>query len=101
MELRAYLPVLQSWNAQQGVTWIDTGLPAPDTQTDDATASPHLPSSEQVIAPMRWEEAQLEVLKQSPVGLWVRKQDAVYADAIVLRDDWPWNKPQPPAAQRT
>lgn len=101
LELRAYLPVLQSWNAQQGLTWIDTGLPAPDTQTDDATASPHLPSSEQVIAPMRWEEAQLEVLKQSPVGLWVRKQDAVYADAIVLRDDWPWNKPQPPAAQRT
>ncbi len=52
-----------------------------------------------MIAPMRWESAQLDVLKQSAAGLWIRKQDAVYADAIVLRDDWPWVRA--PAAVRT
>lgn len=79
LELRAYMPILQSWDAHQGVQWEDVAVPAAATQT-----------GQQVVAPMRWESAQLDVLKQSPAGLWVRKQDAVYADAIVLRDDRPW-----------
>lgn len=91
LELRAFMPVIQSWDAQVGVTWVDVAKP----QADPAVAAePEL--ARNVIAPMRWEEAHLEVLKQSPSGLWVRKQDAVYADAIILRDDWPWAKPQPP-----
>jgi hypothetical protein len=85
LELRAYMPVIQSWEAQLGIKWVDVAQP------QAAPQSPEL--LEHVIAPMRWEEAHLEMLKQSPAGLWVRKQDAVYADAIILRDDWPWEKP--------
>lgn len=86
LELRAHMPVLQAWDAQQGVQWSDTEVPA----LEEGGA---LQTEQHVIAPMRWESAQLEVLKQTPVGLWMRKQDAVYADAMALRDDWPWDKP--------
>ena len=85
MELRAYMPVLQAWDAQQGVQWMDVEVPP----LEEGGA---LQTAQHVIAPMRWEGAQLDVLKQSPVGLWMRKQDAVYADAIALRDDWPWKR---------
>lgn len=85
LELRAFMPVLQGWDAQQGVFWEDTELPP-------AQEGGALQTEQHVIAPMRWESAQLDVLKQSPVGLWMRKQDAVYGDAIVLRDDWPWER---------
>jgi len=94
LELRAYMPVLQAWDAQQGVQWSDVEMPA----LEDGGA---LQTAQHVIAPMRWEGAQLDVLKQSPVGLWVRKQDAVYADAIALHDDWPWERPSPASQQRT
>lgn len=88
------MPVLQVWDAQQGVQWSDAEMPA----LEDGGA---VQTAQHVIAPMRWEGAQLDVLKQSPVGLWVRKQDAVYADAIALRDDWPWERPVPTSPQRT
>lgn len=86
LELRAFMPVLQTWDATHGVQWVDTEVPSDEEGAPAQTV-------EHVIAPMRWESAQLDVLKQSPVGLWVRKQDAVYADAIALRDDWPWPRP--------
>lgn len=85
LELRAFMPVLQGWDAQQGVLWADVEVPA--EQEGGA-----LQSTQHIIAPMRWESAQLDVLKQSPAGLWMRKQDMVYADAIALRDDWPWER---------
>lgn len=92
LELRAYMPVLMGWDAQQGVQWSDMEVPA-------AQEGGLLQITQHVIAPMRWESAQLDVLKQSPVGLWMRKQDTVYADAIALRDDWPWER-VPPASQK-
>ena len=85
LELRAFMPVLQAWDAQQGVQWMDTDVP-PAQEGGKPQTEHH------IVAPMRWESAQLEVLKQTPVGLWTRKQDAVYADAIALRDDWPWER---------
>ena len=84
-ELRAFMPVLQVWDAQQGLLWSDTQVPS-------AQEGEPLQIQQHIIAPMSWEGAQLDVLKQSPVGLWTRKQDAVYADAIALRDDWPWDR---------
>ena len=93
LELRAYMPVLQGWDAQQGVQWTDVAVPSSEQAGPAQTA-------QQIVAPMRWESAQLDVLKQSPVGLWVRKQDAVYVDAMALRDDWPWDKPLPVSQQR-
>lgn len=98
LELRAYLPILQAWDAQQGVQWSDVAVP--EALPANSEAAPRLHTEQHVIAPMRWESAQLDVLKQSPGGLWVRKQDAVYADAIALRDDWPWARtPSMPAAR--
>ena len=94
LELRAYMPVIHGWDATQGVQWSDVEVPA-------ATKDGAMQVEQHVIAPMRWESAQLDVLKQSPVGLWVRKQDAVYADAIALRDDWPWERDAPAATQRS
>jgi hypothetical protein len=98
LELRAFTPVVQGWDAQQGVQWMDEGLPVAEAATQES-AAPAPEIQYNVIAPMRWESAQLDVLKQSAAGLWIRKQDAVYADAIVLRDDWPWVRA--PAAVRT
>lgn len=86
LELRAFMPVLQAWDAQQGVQWADVQVPA-------AQEGGALQTEQHIVAPMRWESAQLDVLKQTPVGLWMRKQDAVYADVIALRDDWPWERP--------
>lgn len=97
LELRAFTPVVQGWDAQQGVQWMDEGLPVAEAATQES-AAPAPEIQYNVIAPMRWESAQLDVLKQSGGGLWIRKQDAVYADAIVLRDDWPWVRA--PAAVR-
>lgn len=85
LELRAFMPVLQGWDAQQGLLWADVEVPSAKGESAAQT-------EQHIIAPMRWESAQLDVLKQSPVGLWMRKQDAVYADAIALRDDWPWQR---------
>jgi hypothetical protein len=96
LELRAYMPILQGWDAVHGVQWSDTAVP--ETGTDD-TPTHVVKTVQHVIAPMRWERAQLEVLKQSPVGLWVRKQDAVYVDAMVLRDDWPWVRETEPSSR--
>lgn len=93
LELRAYMPVLHAWDAVQGVQWADIEVPA------NEDGGP-LQTVQHVIAPMRWERAQLDVLKQGPAGLWVRKQDAVYADAIALRDDWPWTRMPPTATSR-
>ena len=92
LELRAYMPVIQVWDALEGVQWQDVEVPA-------AEEGGTVQTEEHVIAPMRWESAQLDVLKQSPVGLWMRKQDAIYADAIALRDDWPWEPTAAPAKQ--
>lgn len=86
LELRAFMPILQAWDAHQGVQWNDAAVPADSENTEISRFG----VEQHVIAPMRWESAQLDVLKRSPAGLWVRKQDAVYADAIALRDDWPW-----------
>lgn len=84
LELRADLPILMAWDALEGVQWRDEGAaPEGSSSLNDM----------HVIAPMRWESAQLEVLKPTAAGLWMRKQDAVYADAIVMRDEWPWSKP--------
>lgn len=80
LELRAYLPVLQEWDALQGLSWVDEG----------ATLKEGGLAKQKLIADVRWEEAQLDILKLSPGGLWLRKQDAVYAESIALRDDWPW-----------
>ena len=94
MELRAFMPVLQAWDATQGVQWSDVEVPA-EMQGGAMQVESH------VIAPMRWESAQLDVLKQSPAGFWMRKQDTVYADAIALRDDWPWERVLAAPTQRT
>lgn len=98
LELRAYMPVLQLWDAVHGVQWSDMAVP--DMGQGEFPVAV-LKTEQHVVAPMSWESAQLDVLKQSPVGLWVRKQDAVYADAIALRDDWPWVRQQAASIQRT
>ena len=97
LELRAYMPVLRAWDALQGVQWEDVGVP---TSEADADATSAVGTQQHVIAPMAWESAQLDVLKQTPVGLWVRKQDAVYVDAMALRDDWPWERVPSETQQR-
>ena len=96
-ELRAYMPVLDLWDPVSGVLWSDIAVP---DVVDGVEQANIVKTKSHVIAPMSWECAKLEVLKQSPVGLWVRKQDAVYADAMVLRDDWPWAQVQPATPQR-
>lgn len=85
MELRAYMPLIQTWDAAQGILWKEMA----DAANQHAT--PPEPSKEHIIPDYRWEEAYLEVLKQAAPHLWMRKQDAVYADAILLRDDCPWS----------
>ncbi|MBQ0131299.1 MAG: hypothetical protein KBT18_03745 [Comamonas sp.] len=80
LELRAYLPLLQAWDAQQGVLWVDAQQPTVEGEGP----------KQHIIADINWDSAPLELLKQSAGGLWVRKQDAVYADTIAVRDDWPW-----------
>lgn len=116
--LRAYLPLLQGWDAQQGVQWVDGALP--DTDADpqaaadadaqaaaaadaDAQADADAPHADQlptpqVMATVYWEGALRQALQPSPAGLWLRQQDAAYADAMALRDDWPWARgPSRPA----
>ena len=97
-ELRAYMPVLKAWDPVHGVQWSDVAVPDVVEGVEQANL---VKTVQHVIAPMSWESAHLDVLKQTPVGLWVRKQDAVYADAIALRDDWPWPRTPLNAVQRT
>lgn len=95
LELRADMPLLLGWDALEGVQWRDEGTAMAVVSVGAGVP----PDDVHVIAPMRWESAQLEVLKSTSCGLWMRKQDAVYADAITLRDDWPWG--QPSLAEKT
>lgn len=90
MPLRAYMPVIRTWDAAQGIVWIDAADPQ-----DEADASAG--RKEHIVPDYRWEAASLEVLKSVGAGLWMRKQDVVYADAILLREDCPWPRklPQP------
>ncbi|MBF6632365.1 MAG: hypothetical protein ITG01_14645 [Comamonas sp.] len=88
LELRAYLPLLQAWDAQQGILWMDSAEVVEEGEAP----------KQHIIADINWEGAPLEMLKQSAGGLWIRKQDAVYADTIAVRDDWPWPRAKVAAA---
>lgn len=52
-----------------------------------AKRKPHIST----IVQTQWAKAAVQDLKQGPYGLWMRKQDMRYADAVRRRDDPPWD----------
>lgn len=118
LTIEAWMPMLKSWDAK-GVQWWDAGqevvrmpaapaaLPAadaaddasalssPPTQTALSLAAPtdtSAPEQFQMIEMTEWARSSVQDLKQGAYGLWLRKQDMRYIDAIFHRDDWPWEK---------
>ncbi|VUZ25202.1 Uncharacterised protein, partial [uncultured Comamonas sp.] len=45
----------------------------------------------QTIDPLLWQRAEVQDLKQGPYGLWLRKQDMLFAEAVRKHHDWPWD----------
>lgn len=86
LTLQARLPLLLDWDAQ-GLHWRDTGM---RSEQDEAGAEPR----HQVITEHMWKRAEVEKLRQGPQHLWLRKQDLNHAEAVLARDDWPWQRPR-------
>ena len=39
-----------------------------------------------------WNCVEVEKLRQGKQGLWLRKQDLRYVEALFAQDDWPWQR---------
>ena len=92
LEIKARMPLLKSWDAQ-GLHWQDEPLPADEEQTaSEPGASTGQPGLRQLLVPQSWQRASVEPLRQGVNGLWLRKQDLRYAEALQGQDDAPWGR---------
>ncbi|MEQ6433896.1 hypothetical protein V8Z74_02405 [Comamonas sp. w2-DMI] len=82
--LQAWMPLLLGWDAQ-GLHWREAERPAQEGEV------PQAPERQLIVAQM-WNRAGVEKLRQGPQGLWLRKQDLSYAEALLVQDDWPWER---------
>ncbi|GAB2487979.1 hypothetical protein GCM10027082_44120 [Comamonas humi] len=77
LRLQARMPLLQGWD-EQGLRWLEA---EPAEAEDGGTRT---------IAPADWRQAAQQRLHTGPRGLWLRRQDLRYTEALLARDDWPW-----------
>ena len=75
------MPLITAWD-NQGLHWVDT---QPDE--DDAAGA-----AAQLVTLSMWNKAEMEPLRQGANGLWLRKQDLRYAQALLGQDDCPWSR---------
>lgn len=70
-----------------------TGAGAASTESPAASDTPAATGRYPIetIVQTQWARAAVQDLKQGPYGLWMRKQDMRFADAIRRRDDPPWD----------
>lgn len=83
LELAAHTPLITGWDAQ-GLHWQES---QPQSAGDEGAQV--LPSSQLVSMPM-WGKAEVEQLLHGMNGLWLRKQDLRYAEALLAQDGCPW-----------
>lgn len=92
LEIKARMPVLKSWDAQ-GLHWQDEPLLADEEQAaTEPGASTGQPGLRQLLVSQSWQRASVEPLRQGVNGLWLRKQDLRYAEALQGQDDAPWGR---------
>ena len=72
--LYAQMPLLKGWSQQQ-LHWCD------------GTASGPGP-----VQTVQWDSAESERLQEGPQGMWMRKKDMRYAEMILAKKDWPWQR---------
>jgi hypothetical protein len=82
LELRAHVPFMLRWDGK-GLQWRDG-------ETKAAAGAPT--GTRHVIDADLWRAAPIDRLVEGPHGLWLRKQDLRYADLILGRSDWPWQR---------
>lgn len=95
LALRAWLPMLQSWDGT-GLHWYegetlaegDPSHAAAPKGAGNKDKGPEL----QTVSWQQWVDAKVEILYEGPEGLWMRKEDVRYAENILMRDDWPWKR---------
>lgn len=86
--LQAAMPLIDGWD-NQGVYWRED-VPEPPPAEEGQPAAPVQRPPIQTVDPQLWQRAEVQDLKQGPYGLWLRKQDMMFADAIRKHSDWPW-----------
>ena len=84
LEFQAWMPLLGGWDAQ-GLHWRETG------QSGEGEAAPK-EGKAQTITQQMWNCVEVEKLRQGKQGLWLRKQDLRYVEALFAQDDWPWQR---------
>lgn len=82
LALAVNMPQIKGWDTQ-GLHWLDLAPEDEDAGNSEA-AAPQL-----VTTPM-WGRAEVELMRQGAGGLWLRKQDLRYAEALLGQDDCPW-----------
>ena len=78
--LAGNMPLITGWDTQ-GLHWVDS---QPDEGAKPAA------NAEQLVTLAMWRKAAVEPLHQAGNGLWLRKQDLRYAQALGEQDDCPW-----------
>lgn len=86
--LQAAMPLIEGWD-NQGIYWRED-VPEPPPAEDGQPQPPVQRPPIQIVDPQLWQRAEVEDLKQGPYGLWLRKQDMMFADAVRKHPDWPW-----------
>ena len=76
------MPLIKGWDTQ-GLHWVDT---QPDEGAEPAA------NSAQLVTLAMWRKAAAEPLRVGANGLWLRKQDLRYAQALLGQDDCPWSR---------
>ncbi len=85
--IQAQTPIIENWD-NHGIYWREDE-PPPSTLTEEQQASAQRPPL-QTVDSLLWQRAEVQDLKQGPYGLWLRKQDLLFAEAIRKHHDWPW-----------
>ena len=88
--LPAAMPLIDGWD-NQGIYWREDmrePVPVEDGQPQVPVQRPPI----QTVDSRLWQRAEVHDLKQGPYGLWLRKQDMMFADAIRKHPDWPWGR---------
>ena len=86
--IQAAMPIMEGWD-NQGIYWREDQH-APKADDEAAAEAPTQRPPIQTIDPLLWQRAEVQDLKQGPYGLWLRKQDMLFAEAVRKHHDWPW-----------
>lgn len=86
--IQAAMPLIEGWD-NQGIYWREDVPHAASAEEGQPEAPAQRPLT-QTIDPTLWQRAEVQDLKQGPYGLWLRKEDMLFAEAIRKHRDWPW-----------